>query len=150
PGIGMENEGATKALRRERRDHQPRIVNKEPHIRELMLFHFRQKMRDPRLEDLAADEAAIGIRSGMKSQMLAGAEADLEPDLADRLVEEAARIQRRAALWQGQTKLRQQRLEQSALSDAQRTAAPAAVKPPLWRIRTRACARHGRGHRHGQ
>jgi hypothetical protein len=63
----------------------------------------------------------------LRRQMLAGAEADLEPDRLDRAIEQPTRIDRPLAR-QFDPQPRQQRVEKLALSRAELAAATAAVQ----------------------
>jgi hypothetical protein len=70
---------------------------------------------------------------GLGCQVLAAAEADLEPEVVDGRAEERARIER-AALRQGDPDRGQQMLEERGLPGAKRPAAAPAVDPALRRL----------------
>src|SRR5215472_12903115 len=93
PGIGKQNEHAIDRGRRQRRDQQPRVVGKNPDVVEAPLLDLREKLDDPVLENLAADESDLGIPFGLLRQMLAAAEADLQPYRSPRGTEQNAGIE---------------------------------------------------------
>src|SRR5215469_17319867 len=76
PGIRKQDEHAIDRSRRQRRDQQPRVIGKNAYIVEPALLDFREKLDDPVLENLAADETDLVIPFGLLRQMLAAAEAD--------------------------------------------------------------------------
>src|SRR5215469_7742950 len=93
PGIGKQNEHAIDRGRRQRRDQQARVVSKDPDVVEAPLLDSREKLDDPVLEDLAADEPDLRMPFGLLRQMLAAAETDLQPDRSPRRAEQNAGIE---------------------------------------------------------
>ena len=73
PGIGKENESAGDALRRQRGNQHPCIIDKQPDIGERAATDIAQQFGDAGLEDLAANKAALRPALGLKCQMLAAA-----------------------------------------------------------------------------
>ena len=59
----------------------------------LRFIDIGEQLGDAGLEHLAADDAAMGIGCRLIGEMIAAAETDLEPDLVDRAIEQAARIE---------------------------------------------------------
>src|SRR6185437_11516306 len=78
---------------------------------------------------LAADQPDIGVLLGLPHQMLAGAEADLEPDLAR--AEQRRQIELLRRGWNGDEELGQQGVEQGFLPGPKLLAATAAVERAL-------------------
>jgi hypothetical protein len=87
-----------------------------------------EQARDAVDEDLGADQPDPGVGGRLGGEMLAAAEADLEPDRGRRRGEAAARVERRAAFRQRQGELRQPVLEQAAAAGPQPSAAAAAIE----------------------
>ena len=94
----------------------------------------REALGDAVHVGLAADQPDIGMLLGLPHQMLAGAEADLEPDLA-RAAEQRRRIDLLRLRRNGDQKLRQQRVEQRLLAGPQLLAATPAVEGALTLLR---------------
>jgi hypothetical protein len=130
PGIGEENEHPLDRGFGERLDQQTRIVHEKPHIDETPPPHLRQQLRNAVLEDLAADETAARLRSGLRSQMLAGTESKLEPDRFDWRVEQSAGLEP-SDFRQVEAQIGKQRRQDLALSGPQLAAAAAAIEDPL-------------------
>jgi hypothetical protein len=80
PGIRKQDEHAIDRGRRERRDHQSRIIGKDPNIVEPTPLDLGKQLDYPVLEYFAADEANLRMLFGHLSEMLAPAETDLEPN----------------------------------------------------------------------
>ncbi len=72
---------------------------------------------------------------GLPHQMLAGAEADFEPEFFARCTEQRDEVELLRLGWNGDQKLRQQGVEQALLSRPQLLAAPAAVERALAGLR---------------
>ena len=79
-------------------------------------------------EHLAADQADGWVRRGLGGQMLAAAEADLEPDLVDGAGEKGFGVEHRAVDGRHDGQARQQRIDQGAADLPQRPPLAAAVK----------------------
>jgi hypothetical protein len=77
-------------------------------------------------ERLAADQAELGMAGGLPGQVLAAAEADLEPPAGARRREQPGKIERRGR-GQADRQAGQDLVEQSLLGGAQRPAAAPAV-----------------------
>ena len=82
PGVGIENEDAGKEGVRRRFDETLRVAATQPDVDELLALNSRKRGDDAVEKRLAADEADVGVLLRPFDQVLAGAEADLEPDLA--------------------------------------------------------------------
>jgi hypothetical protein len=78
-------------------------------------------------EDLGTDQADLGMGGGLGREMLAAAEADLQPQRGGRRIEAAAGIEGGACLGKRQGERRQPLLEQAAAPRPQ----PAAVAPAI-------------------
>ena len=86
---------------------------------------------DERLDPQKAD---IAMALGLRGEMLAAAEADLEPDLLRRRRKEAARIDRRAR-FEGESDPRQDLVQKPPGFGTQPGAlAPAVEEPPIGRV----------------
>src|SRR5581483_2386708 len=94
----------------------------------------RQALGDAVDVGLAADQPDIRMLLGLPDQMLAGTEADLEPDFP-RAVKNGRQIELLRLRRQFQRNLRQQRIEQGLLPGAKLLAAPAAVKRAVFLLR---------------
>lgn len=88
PGVGKENEDARERGVAQRGEQEARVVEKEADVGKVMLLDLGQELGDAVFEHLAADEAHRRMRCRLRRQMLAGAEADLEPDRFDWAIEE--------------------------------------------------------------
>ena len=86
-----------------------------------------QQVRDTVQERLAADHADFGIGRRVGGQMLAAAEADLDPQVAHRLFEQGAWVQARTFVRRLDRQPGQQGFQQVGLINAKSTAASAAV-----------------------
>ena len=101
-----------------------RVARAQPDIVEALLVDRRQQLGDAVDERLAADEADIGILARLRDQMLAAAEADLEPDFARRKCEQGlARGERRDIHFEPRQQLR----DEARVMGAQRLAPAAAI-----------------------
>ena len=127
PGIGKEDEDAGQHRLGQRRQEEARIVDEEPDIAELLPLDVGKQLDDAVLEDLAADKALARRRRGLRCQMLAGAEADLEGDRLGRRGERCGRVEM-PCFRQRDGEPRQQRRQQVLLSRAKLAAAAAAIK----------------------
>ena len=94
PGVGEEDEDAAQACRRKCRDQEPRVVDEEAHIVEPATLDFGEEPSDAVLEDLGADEGVLGMGRRLRREVLARAEADLEPELGEGTGEERFGIER--------------------------------------------------------
>jgi hypothetical protein len=83
PGIGEQDERAPDAALGQPTQERTRIVGVQSNIGELLLLDGAQDLDDPVLERLAADEADTRIVPRLPEQVLAAAEADLQPDVRD-------------------------------------------------------------------
>src|SRR6185437_13649615 len=86
-----------------------------------------EQLGDAVLEDLAADDADVAMRRRLGGEMLAAAEADLEPDIVHRRGEQRGGIER-ARRRQRDGEARQQRVDQALLAGMQLPAASASVE----------------------
>jgi hypothetical protein len=121
PGIGKQQEDASQARIRQALDEEPGVVGPEPDIVELAPLDLAQKRGDAVAVDLAADERRLRRGLGLPGDMLAGAEADLEP--------KRGRRQRLAGIEQ---QARQQFVDEPALAGTQAPADTPAIEvaPP--------------------
>jgi len=125
PGIRKQDEHAIDRGRQQRRDQQARVVGKDPNVAEAPLLDLREKLDDPVLENLAADEPGCRMPFGLLRQMLAAAEADLQPYRSPRGAEQSAGIEadRRR---NSHSKPRQQPIDEGLLPGTKRPAPAAA------------------------
>lgn len=84
PWIGKKNEGAIHAGLGQQAQERPAVVGVYSDIGQAFGVDGVQHLDDAILERLAADQADITVMSGLPDQMLAAAEADLQPDLVNR------------------------------------------------------------------
>ena len=84
PGVRKQDEDPAKAGLRERGQQEPCVIDKDADIAELPALHLRQELDHAVLEHLGAEESHIRMRRRVLGQVLAGAEADLEPELGGR------------------------------------------------------------------
>ena len=82
PRIGEQDEDAAERCRGQRREQQPRVIGEQADIAEAAPRHLAEPRDDAVLEHLAADKPDLGVPLGLGGKVLAGAEADLEPDCA--------------------------------------------------------------------
>jgi hypothetical protein len=132
PGVGKEDEDARERSCRKRGKNKPRIIDEEPDVAEPLPLDLGEQLDDAILEDLAADDPDTGMRCRLCGEMLAPAEADLEPDLVNRRMKECAGFER-AGIGQRDSEPRQQSFQQVLLARAQLAAAPATIEKPLLR-----------------
>jgi hypothetical protein len=136
PGVREEQEDAVERGRRQHRQQQPGIVREDPDIADAAALEMVEQAGDAVDEDLGADQPDLGMSRRLGREMLAAAEADLQPDRGRRRREAALRIERRAAFGQPQGELRQAVLEQAAASRPQPAAVAAAIEVrPRLRVR---------------
>src|SRR5262245_47804907 len=93
PWIGKEHERAPEGRIGERPKHQASVVHRHAYILDGGRFDQREEPRDSVHERLDADEADLGMPLGERREVLAAAEADLEPDRAYPRREQADRIE---------------------------------------------------------
>ena len=125
PRVGEQHESARDRGGRETVEERSRVVVPDPDIGEVPVTDMAEQRDDAILVGLAADQPDIRMLRCLPGEMLAAAEADLEPDLARRRREEARRIDGGLAIRQRDLQLRQQRVEESGAPGAQ--LAPAAT-----------------------
>ena len=87
PRVGKQDEHATNRGRRQRREHQPCVINKNPDVGDMAAFDLREKPGDTGLENFATDETDLRVAFGLNSKMLAAAKANLKPNVALRSTE---------------------------------------------------------------
>jgi len=80
PWIGKQNEGAIHAGLGQQAQERPAVVGVDPDIGQAFGVDGAQHLDDAVLERLAADQADIGVMSRLPDQVLAAAEANLQPD----------------------------------------------------------------------
>ena len=107
PRVGKQDEHAINRGWRQRREHQPRVIDKNPDVGDVTAFDMREKPSDTGLENFAADETDLRMAFGLNSKMLAPAETDLKPNVPLRSAESHTEF-KSAFLRDGQSKLRQQ------------------------------------------
>ena len=79
PGIGEQHEDALEAGVGQGAQQQAGVVDHHAEIAEPRALGVREQARDAGDVGLAADQADLGVGRGLRGEMLAGAEADLEP-----------------------------------------------------------------------
>jgi len=135
PRIGEQHEAAPEARLGERGEQEPRVVAEDPDIAEPLGLDAGEQPRDAVEEGLAADQAGPGMRARLGGEMLAGAEADLEPDRARARVEQRRGVQPGGERRPRDLEPRQQGLDQRALAGTEGPAGAPAVEeeaaPPL-------------------
>ena len=125
PGIGKERKQPSDARRWQRAQHEKRIAVGDAHVAKPLLLHVTQQAGDAVHEQLTAEKAHIRMVPGLPGEVLAGAEAELEPHVG-----KAAEMMRHV---DGRTGLhcdaqgRQQLIDQSLARRSQRPADAAAV-----------------------
>lgn len=97
PRIGKEDEQATERGRRQTGNHVSRIALQNSDIGQALIGNVAQRARDAIEKRLDADEADIGMGSGLPSQVFAAAKADLEPKIALGPIEQTCRIKQTIA-----------------------------------------------------
>ena len=93
PRIGKQDEDPAETGIRECRQQEPRVVDENADIAEIPALHLGQQFDHAVLEYLGAEQADVGMRSRLLGQVLAGAEADLEPKLGGRHRKQPLRIE---------------------------------------------------------
>src|SRR5215471_17852262 len=125
PRIGKQNEHSIDRSRRQRCDQQPPVIGKNPNVVEAPRLDLREKLDDPILENLAADEPGCWMPFGLLRQMLAAAETDLQPYRSPRRAEQNAGIEA-ARRRNSHRKPRQQSRDEELLPRAKRPSAATA------------------------
>ena len=80
PWIGKKNEDAIHAGLGQQAQERPAVIGVYPDIGQAFGVDGVQHLDDAVLEWLAADQADFAVMSGLPDQVLAAAEADLQPD----------------------------------------------------------------------
>ena len=80
PGVGVEQEDAPDRGRRQDLDEVARVAGVEADVPDPRLLDAAQGHRHPVHEGLAADQPDAGMGHGLRDEVLAPAEADLEPE----------------------------------------------------------------------
>ena len=93
PRIGEQDEDAAERGVRQRRQQEPRVVDEDTDVAEVAAAHLGQELNHAVLEHLGTEKTDLRMRRCLLGQVLAGAEADLEPELGRRNGEEAPRIE---------------------------------------------------------
>ena len=132
PRIRKQDEHATDRGRRKRRDHQSRVIGKDPNIIEPPPLDLRKQLDYPVLEYFAADKPGLRILLGQLREMLATTETDLEPNRGPCITEERCDVEmtRCRKIYR---QPRQQVVDEGLLSGTQRPPAAAAedLRTPL-------------------
>jgi hypothetical protein len=81
PGIREQDEDPAEAGVRQRGQQEPRVIDEDADVVELAPAHLGQEFDHAVLEDLGAEEAYLRMCRGLRGQVFAGTEADLEPQL---------------------------------------------------------------------
>jgi hypothetical protein len=87
PRVGEEDKGAGDRIRREGGEEGAGVLREDADVGEVAVGDRGCQAGDAVLEDLAADKPDLRVRLGLGGEMLAAAEADLEPDRRDRVGE---------------------------------------------------------------
>ena len=93
PRIRKQDEHAADRGRWERRDHQSRIIGKDPNIVEPPLLDLSKQLDYPVLEYFAADKPGLRMLLGHLREMLATAETDIEPNRRACVTEEGSDVE---------------------------------------------------------
>ncbi len=111
-------------------DERARVVGEDADVGKLAPLDVADELGDAVLEHFGADHADRRMRRRLRRQVLAAAEAELEPNGADGPREERARIERPLCR-KLEAELRQTRFDEALLALAQRApAAPAVQQKP--------------------
>ncbi len=124
PGIGMEQIDEAERGIGQPLEHVQGVAHVEPDVGEMAVADMAEGADDSVEERLAADEAVIGQEVGAKSEMLAGAEADLQ--VKRPAIAEQCQAVDRPLFWNAQR--RQQLVDQLRLPGPKLVPGPAAVK----------------------
>src|SRR5690606_38921190 len=89
PRVRIEHEDAPDGARGQARQNAHRIVVPDAQVGNAVLLNPGKELRHAVDEGLAADETDVRVLASPGEQVLAAAEADLEPDVADRMRKEA-------------------------------------------------------------
>jgi hypothetical protein len=127
PRIGEKDEDPADAFAFELLKQKPGIRIKDPNIAQAAIGDGEQQFGYAVDERLGSDESHAGIEGGKRRQMLAAAETDFQPDLADRL-REKRKGRQPARGRQGYAQARQQLIYKMALAGAKGFGFPATVK----------------------
>src|SRR5215469_3524809 len=127
PGIRKQDKHAIDRSRRQRCDQQPRVIGEHANVVEAALLDLREKLDDPVLENLAADKTDLRMPFSLLRQMLAAAEADLQPYRSPRGTEQNAGIEA-AGRRNSHGELRQQSRDEGLLPGTKRPSPAAAEK----------------------
>ena len=122
--------------RRRPRQQLGGVAGKQPDVANAAGLDLRQDLGHAVDVGLAADEAGLGMSLGLRDQMLAAAEPDLELDLVDRRFEQLAKPGR----WRGreiERQLRQQIRDQLGLMRPQLVALAAPEERAVTRVTRR-------------
>ena len=154
PGIGVKQEDSPDRGRRQDLDEVARVAGMEADVPDPRLLDAAQGHRHPVHEGLAADQPDAGMGHGLRDEVLAPAEADLEPERTGPL-EERREVERRAVrpgapaahpAARRHPQPRQQLVEEPSLRRLQLLAVAAAVEIAPRRRRALAARPVARGH----
>jgi hypothetical protein len=126
PGIRKEDEYPADRGRRQGRYDQSRVIGKDPNVVEPTPLDLGEQLDYSVLEYFAADEPGLRMLRGPLREMLAAAEADLEPNRGACVPEEGSDVEvtRCREVYR---QPRQQFVDESPLSETQGPPAAAAV-----------------------
>ncbi len=127
PGVGEQHENPLDGGSRQPLEEQAGVVDEEADVDELLRLDVAQEAGDAVEIGLDADQPDLGVGGGLPSQVLAAAEADLEPDARPRRGEQGGGVEL-AGRGQGQPELGQQPVEPVLGLFAEPGAALAAVE----------------------
>ena len=127
PGIGEQHENPPDGGVGQARKQKTRVVVEDPDIGQTVALDAGQQGCHSIDERLASDHADGGMEADLFRQVLAGAEADLEPDVLDGSREKGREVGGRAANRGGYAQARQKIFDQCLAALAQRVAAA----PPM-------------------
>ena len=130
PGIGKQDEDPVEAGGGQGVEQQARVVIQDADIAQSVPLDARQQVGDAFDKGLAAEKADLGIAQGLPGEMVARAEADLEPDLRDGGGKQRGRMEAFAGIGQGDRHGGQLVFEQLGARGAQGPPLAPAVKPP--------------------
>lgn len=127
PGIGEEREGPADRGLGQDGQQLAAVALEDPDVLQVLGLDPGQQAGDAVDEDLGAEEAGVPVARRLPGQVLAGAEADLQPERRGPRLEEAGEVER-GGFGQGDRQTWQQALDQGLAAPAQLAAVAPAVE----------------------
>ena len=128
PRIGKQDEGARDRALGQPVDQQPGVVAEHADVGEAVALDVAEQLDDAVHERLAADQADVGVAARLPGEVLAAAEADLQPNRAHLAGEQRRRRERGVQRPGVDVDAGQQAVDPLALGRAKAPAAPAPVQ----------------------